>query len=223
MEAAAGKADPIYQIVGLVKNTKYYNLREDFIPIGFFPMAQDDDPGAGATFVLRTTSSMGEMMNGVKGAVAEVSPVIGIEFRFLALQLRDSLLRERLMATLSGAFGLLAGSLATLGLYGVISYMVARRRNEIGVRIALGADRGRVIRLVLREAGLLLAVGLAVGAVLALWAGRAAATLVFGLKAHDPATLLAAMALLSVVALAASYGPARRAAALDPMSALRDE
>src|SRR5437868_1367935 len=102
-------------------------------------------------------------------------------------------MRDRLMATLAGAFGLLAAMLAMLGLYGVIAYMVARRRNEIGVRIALGADRPRVIRLVLREAVVLLAVGLVIGAGLALWAGRAAATLLFGLKPHDPATLAGAV------------------------------
>ena len=223
LEAEAGKPEPLYQIVGLVKNTKYYELREDFIPIGFFPIAQDDDPGAGATFVLRTTGPVGEVMRRVKAAVAEVSPVIGIEFRLLSEQLRESLLRERLMATLSGGFGLLAGLLATLGLYGVIAYMVARRQNEIGLRIALGADRGRVIRLVLREAALLLVVGLGVGAMLAFWAGRAAATLLFGVQPYDGATMVAAVALLTVVALASSYVPARRAAALEPMVALRNE
>jgi ABC-type antimicrobial peptide transport system permease subunit len=108
-------------------------------------------------------------------------------------------------------------------LYGVISYMVARRRKEIGVRIALGADRGRVVRLVLREAILLLVVGLGIGAVLAFWAGRTAATLLFGLKPHDPISMIAAMALLSIVALASSFLPARRAAAVEPMVALRDE
>jgi putative ABC transport system permease protein len=135
----------------------------------------------------------------------------------LSKQLQDSLQRERLMATLSGAFGLLAALLATLGLYGVISYMVARRRKEIGVRIALGADRGRMIRLVLGEAGLLLAVGLGIGGMLAFWARRAAATLLFGLQPHDPATMMAAMALLAVVALASSYlpGPPRRCGGAD--------
>jgi putative ABC transport system permease protein len=207
-----------------VRNTKYYSLREDFAPISFLPIAQDDEFGAGAaTFALRTNVPMGEAMRAVKAAVAEVGPGIGIEFQVLANQIRDSLLRERLMATLLGAFGLLAGLLATLGLYGVIAYMVARRRNEIGVRMALGADRGQVIRLVLREAGLVLAIGLPVGVFLALWAARAAATLLFGLPPHDPGTLLAAMALLTVVTLASSYGPARRAAAIEPMAALRDE
>jgi predicted permease len=223
MELGPGVPEPVYQIVGFVRNTKYYNLREDFFPISFFPMAQDEDPGAGATFVVRTAGTMGEAMAGVKAAVAEVSPAIDIDFRILSGQIQGSMLRERLMATLSGAFGLLAALLSTLGLYGVIAYMVAKRRNEIGVRIALGADRRRVIGLVLREAMLLLAVGLTVGALLALWAGQTAATLLFGLKPNDPTTLIAAMALLTVVALAASYGPARRAAGLQPMTALRDE
>jgi putative ABC transport system permease protein len=193
------------------------------VPIGFFPVAQDEDPGPGATFVLRMQGSPGELMTSLKRAVADVSPAIGIEFRSLSAQIEESLMRERLMAMLSGAFALLAGLLATLGLYGVIAYMVARRKNEIGVRIALGADRGRVIRLVLRETTLLLAAGLTAGVVIALWAGRAATTLLYGLKPYDPLTMIAAVALLAAVGLAAGYGPARRAAGLEPMIALRDE
>jgi predicted permease len=222
-EAGAGEQDPVFQIVGLVKNTKYYQLREDPLEIGFFPIAQEPKPGAGANYVIRTAGSTGEIMRNIASAVGEVSPAIGIEFRPLSRQIRESLTRDRLMATLSGSFGLLAGLLATLGLYGVISYMVARRRNEIGIRIALGADRRRVIGMVFREAGLLLAVGLAVGLLLAAWTARAAATLLFGVQPHDPVTLISAVLLLAAVALAASYGPARRAAALEPMQALRDE
>lgn len=223
LEAEAGKPEPLVQIVGMVENTKYYELREDFLPIGFFPIAQDDDPGPGATFALRMAGSTGSLMSLIKTAVAEMNPAIAIEFRPLSAQLRESLLRERLMATLSGGFGLLAGLLSTLGLYGVIAYMVARRRNEIGLRIALGADRGRVIRLVLRETILLLGVGLIAGVLIALWAGRAAATLLFGLKPYDPISMLTAIVLLAAIALLASYGPARRAAAIEPMVALRDE
>jgi predicted permease len=223
MEEAAGKPEPLIEIVGVVENTKYYELREDFKPIGFFPVAQDDDPGPGATFVLRIQGPPGEILRSVKTAVAQVSPAIGLEFRSFSAQIQESLTRERLMATLAGGFGVLAGLLATLGLYGVIAYMVARRRNEIGVRMALGADRGRVIRLVLREALLLLGLGLIAGVVITLWAGRAAAALLFGLKPYDPVSMTAAIALLAAVALAASYGPARRAAALDPMNALREE
>jgi putative ABC transport system permease protein len=223
LEAAAGKPETLIQIVGLVENTKYYELREDFVPIGFFPVAQDDDPGPGATFVLRVAGSPDALTTAVKTAIAAYSPTIGLEFRSLSAQIEESLLRERLMATLSGGFGLLAGLLATLGLYGVIAYMVARRRNEIGVRMALGADRGRVIRLVLGEAVLLVTVGLAAGIGIALLAGRAAATLLYGLKPYDPFSMVMAIVLLTMVALIASYGPARRAAALEPMAALRDE
>jgi ABC-type antimicrobial peptide transport system permease subunit len=213
----------MYQIVGVVRNTKYYELREDFLPISFLPMAQDDDPGAGATYVLRTSAPLTDLFRGVKAAVAEVHPEIAIQFQVMTAKLQDSLMRDRLMATLAGSFGFLAAVLATLGLYGVIAYMVARRRNEIGVRIALGADRGQVVRLVLREAALLLAAGLAIGTGLALWAGRAASAMLFGLKAYDPLTFAGAIGLLALVALIASYSPARRASRLEPMQALREE
>jgi predicted permease len=223
LEAEAGKPEPLMEVVGLVRNTKYYELREEFRPIGFFPMAQEEKPRPNATFVLRMAGSPSALMNAAKTAVTAVNPTMSIEFRSFSAQLQESLMRERLMATLSGAFGFLAGLLATLGLYGVIAYMVARRRNEIGVRIALGADRARVIRLVLREALLLLGVGLTAGIVIALWAGRAAATLLFGLQPYDPVSIGASALLLSVIAIAASYGPARRAAAVEPMAALREE
>ena len=113
--------------------------------------------------------------------------------------------------------------LATVGLYGVISYTVARRTNEIGIRIALGAGRNSVMRLILREMGMLLAVGLGAGVLIALVAGRAAATLLFGLQPNDPLTFAAAGAVLAMVAMGASYVPARRAARVDPMVALRHE
>jgi len=222
-QGPAGKPDPIYEVVGMVRNTKYYEVREDFMPIAFFPMAQEDDPGTETTFVLRGAASPGEMMRSVKSTVAQVHPAIGIGFHRLAGRIQESLGGDRLMAMLAGAFGVLAGMLATLGLYGVIAYMVARRRNEIGVRVALGADRGRVVRLVLREAAMLLAVGLGIGTGLALWAGRAAGALLFGLKPYDPPTLALAVLLLASVALLASYLPALRASRLEPMSALREE
>ncbi len=223
VQAPAGKPDLIYQVIGLVRNTKYYELREDFKPIGFVAIAQDDDPGAEATYVLRTNAPVGGILRAATAAAAEVNPGFGIHFTVLTTQLKESLLRERLMAALAGAFGILAGALAVLGLYGVIAYMVARRRNEIGVRIALGAGRGRVILLVLKEAALLLAIGLAVGVGLALWAARAATAMLYDLKPYDPVTLGAAVALLAMVALVASYAPAYRASRLDPMEALREE
>jgi putative ABC transport system permease protein len=132
-------------------------------------------------------------------------------------------MRERLMATLSGFFGALAALIATIGLYGVMSYMVARRRNEIGIRIALGADRRAVVGMVMREAGVLLAAGVFVGTALAIAAARTAAALLFGLRPGDPATLAMAAAGLATVAMVASYVPALRAARLQPTEALREE
>jgi predicted permease len=223
VEGEAGKPDRIYQIVGLVRNTKYYELREEFIPIAFLPMAQDENPGNGMTLVVRTVGRPQDTIRTLKSAVAAVNPGFVLEFHVMTVQIEESLLRDRLMAVLAGAFGLLASVLAAIGLYGVIAYMVARRQNEIGVRMALGADRASVVRLVLREAMMLLAGGLVIGVGLALWAGRAAATLLFGLKPNDAATFVVASVLLAVVAAAAGYVPARRASGMDPMDALRVE
>jgi putative ABC transport system permease protein len=222
-EESADKPDTLFRVVGLVRNTKYYELREDFRPIAYVSEAQDDDPGPDGTFVLRTNAPVGEFYRKATEAVAEISPGLGVDFTVLTTQLKESLMRERLMATLAGAFGFLAGSLAVLGLYGVISYMVARRRNEIGVRIALGASRGQVVGLVLREAVLLLAIGLILGTALFAWVAQTASSLVYGLTPRDPVTLGGAIALLAMVALFASYGPAVKASRLQPMDALRDE
>jgi ABC-type antimicrobial peptide transport system permease subunit len=127
------------------------------------------------------------------------------------------------MATLSTFFGALATLIAAIGLYGVMSYLVARRGNEIGIRMALGADRGDILSLVLRQSATLLAIGLAAGAVLAIAGAHAVSSLLFGLRPYDAGTLAIAMLLLAVIAQAASYLPARRASRLDPMAALREE
>ncbi len=219
----AGQPEQVFQIVGLVANTKYAELREDFKPIAFFAIAQDEHPNAAATFVLRSAAPISIVSNEVRAAIGAMSSQVGVETRPLTRQMEESVLRERLMATLSGGFGALAALLAMFGLYGVIAYMVARRQKEIGVRMALGADRSSVVRLVLREAVVLLGFGLVVGIALALWLGKAAAALLFGLQARDAVSLVAAGSLLAVIALLASYWPARRAAALDPISTLRNE
>jgi predicted permease len=223
IQGNAGKTDESYQVIGLAANSKYYELREDYLAIAYLPMEQTEDLGAYASYVLRVNGPLADVFSGVTSAVAETHPNIGVEFHVLTAMIQNSLLRDRLMATLSGAFGFLAALLATLGLYGVIAYMVAQRRNEIGVRMALGADRGRVVRLVLAEAAALVGAGVIVGAAAAWWAGQTASALLYGLKAHDPATMGAGIALLAAVALIASYGPARRASRVDPMAALREE
>jgi len=125
------------------------------------------------------------------------------------------------MALLSGFFGLLAALLTMVGLYGVISYIVVRRRNEIGIRMALGARRGQVVGMVMRDTGWLLVIGVVMGTVSSLVAGRWAGALLFGVKPNDPLTLAAAAALMAVIAALASLLPARQASKLDPMVALR--
>ncbi len=223
LEGDARGPDPLFEIVGVVKNTKYYELREDFKPIAFFPDAQDETPGQSANIVIRADMPLAALVTAVKRNVGEISPDIDIEFHPFKTQILDGLLQERLMATLSGFFGALAAILAVIGLYGVISYMVARRTNEIGIRMALGANGAGIVRLILREALLLLGIGLAVGTGLALAAARTASSMLFGLKPYDPATLAFAIVTLALVAVAASYIPARRAAGVDPMVALREE
>lgn len=127
------------------------------------------------------------------------------------------------MAALSGAFGALAGLLAAIGLYGVMSYTVTRRSNEMGIRLAMGAARGAVLRMVLIDAGKLVTVGLVAGVALGLGAANAASSLLFGLQPTDPVTLAAAVGMLATIGLGASYFPALRASRLDPMKVLRDE
>jgi ABC-type antimicrobial peptide transport system permease subunit len=128
-----------------------------------------------------------------------------------------------MLATLSGWFGILAGVLTLAGLYGLMAYTVARRTNEIGIRMALGARHRSIVRLVLGEVGMLVSVGALAGALLASAAGRSVASLVFGVKPSDPVTLAAAIALIAAIALVASYLPARRAIRVAPVTALRAE
>jgi predicted permease len=222
-EGYQGRPGPTYEIVGLVKNTKYADLREEPRAIIYVAAAQDDHPDLSAQFLIHSNLPASGLLGEVKEVIGETSPEIVVEFRLLTTQIRESLLKERLMATLSGFFGFLAALLATVGLYGVISYTVARRTNEIGIRMALGAQRRNVVGMIMREAGWLLTAGIAIGAVLALAAARAATSLLFGLKPHDPLTILLASCGLAAVAAAASFLPAQRASRLDPMVALREE
>jgi predicted permease len=217
------KPDESYEVVGLVKNTKYSTLREEFTPIAFLSAAQDQDPDLEAQFAIRSDESLLEIASSVKTALAEINPAMVVNFRVFKTTVREGLLRERLMATLSGFFGVLAAALAMIGLYGVISYMVIRRTNEIGVRMALGARPREILIMVLREAASLLGVGLAIGAVLSVLGAMVARGLLFGLRPTDPKTVLMAITTLAVVAMIASYFPARWAASVNPIAALRDE
>jgi len=212
-----------FQIVGLARDTKYEKLREDFTPIVYLSQAQDDEPSPWISIVVRSDLPLSTLLRSLSSSITGLSADIDINFRLFRDILRDGLLRDRLMASLSGFFGFLASLLAMIGLYGVVSFMVVRRRNEIGVRMALGATRKDILVLVLREAGTLLALGLAIGIVLAIGAARFARSLLFGLQPSDPATIALAAAGLAAVAAAASLLPAHRAATLDPVTALREE
>jgi ABC-type antimicrobial peptide transport system permease subunit len=173
--------------------------------------------------LIRSRASLTSLIAAVKADASEVNPNMDITFSALRTTIEDGLLRDRLMARLSGFFGFLAVLLAVIGLYGVISYMVARRRNEIAIRVALGAGRENIVRLVMQEAGALLGAGLVIGMMLALAGGKAAASMLFGLKPWDAATFALALLLLAFVAVLASLVPAARAARSDPMDALRQE
>jgi predicted permease len=224
-EIEVGRGEPArrFQIVGVVKDTKYRDLREAFGPICFVPAAQQTDPGSFLQVLVRSNAPLGGLQASLKQTLAESDPAIALTFQPLSLQIGNSLLRERLLATLSGYFGVLAGLLASIGLYGVMSYRVACRRAEIGIRMALGADRGDVLSMVLREAGALLGVGLLAGTLLGLMAAQSARALLFGLEPSDAGTFAAAATALAAVAALASYLPALRASRLEPTAALRQQ
>jgi putative ABC transport system permease protein len=159
----------------------------------------------------------------VKQVMRDIHPGITLEFGTLARQIGDSLQRERMLAVLSGLFGALALALALLGLYGVMSYSVARRRSEIGVRIALGAVRGRVIRMVLSEVTIVVVMGILIGVAGATAASRMVTTFLYGVGPREPGVYLLAVGMLALVALGAGLVPAWRAARVDPIEALREE
>jgi predicted permease len=222
-QATPSSPETVFEIVGFVKDTKYHNLREEFAPIAFLPIAQDTQPDPFEQIVIRSGTSLAGTASGVRSATEQVSKAIGLNFRVFEDTVRDGLTRERLMATLSSMFGILAVLIASVGLYGLMSYIVARRTNEIGVRIALGANRGNIVGLILRQAGGLLAAGIGIGLAFALMATRMAQSMLFGLNSYDAGTFILGAILLATVTLLASYLPARRAARLEPMTALRED
>ncbi|HKE18341.1 MAG TPA: ABC transporter permease [Kofleriaceae bacterium] len=235
--AGTNRPETIHEIVGLVSDSKYWGMREqvypdagagpprdvDFVPLVYLPAAQDPEPVAESLILVRSSGQMADVVGSLRRAVAEVAPAAIIDCRALDQQIGETLTRDRLLATLSSLFGLLAALLAGVGLYGVIAYSVARRRHEIGIRMALGATRRRISAMFLGEAMRLLVAGLAAGVALSLAVARAAESLLYGLAPRDPLTFAAAGALMAAITCLASVVPAWRAAAVDPMTALREE
>lgn len=218
-----GKLDPPVTIVGLVEDAKYRSLREEREPIVYIPAAQDDDSWASPTYLVRSDLPAGPTIAAVKGVAARIDSRISLRFTTLSDQVAASLQQERLLAILSAFFGGIALLLAMIGLYGVMAYTVARRRTEIGVRIALGADRSRVVGMVLGDVGRLLAVGAVVGLVGALLVNPVLRKFLFDMEPNDPLVLAGALVTLAVGALLAGALPARRAAGLQPIEALRED
>jgi len=213
-----------YEVVGTIPNTKYNDLRKEAEPIAFVPIDQlpETAQGPGTQMVIAAKDGPAAIA-AIRRAIAAQHPDMILQFFNFQQGIRDNLVGERMMAMLSGFFGVLAALLVVIGLYGVLSYFITQRRNEIGIRIALGSDRGRVVGLVLRDTAAMLAIGLVLGTCLALVAGRAASSMLFGLQAYDAATLTFAALLLATIAVLASLLPALKASRLNPVDALRCE
>lgn len=218
------KQQTTYQVVGVAKNARTRSLRDDVEPRFFVAAAQTSSAAQSPTFLIRTMAGDAPVMEAIRRTVQQVSialPILSaksIEERIAPLTAQD-----RTTAQLAVVFGCVALTLAAIGLYGLLAYGIARRAGEIAVRIALGAQRSRVISMILRETAGLVCVGLVFGAGLAFAASRLISSQLYGVASNDPITLALATGLLLLVALCAAYLPARRASRLDPMAALRQE
>jgi predicted permease len=211
-------------IVGVCADAKYYRVREDAAPTYYTPYWQKADGVHDATFAIRTSGAGAAVLPSLRDAIRQVDPNLPIlDVRTQDEQIAANLRQERLFAALTSGFGVLALLLACVGVYGVMVYSVTQRTNEIGIRMALGAQPGRVLRMVLGEATWMVLIGVVAGIGSALMLASAIAAMLYGLKPWDPVTFAVSSVLLILAALAASWIPARRAAGVEPMTALRHE
>ncbi|MBI3404936.1 MAG: ABC transporter permease [Acidobacteria bacterium] len=220
---AGNKVIPDREIIGVVRDNKHGSLKEKIKLFVYRPFAQEKDLSR-MSFFLRTTqneSSLGPEIRKQVGALDSSMAVF--DMKSMAAHIEESISNERLISILSSAFGILAVSLAALGLYGVIAFTVARRTSEFGIRIALGASPGNVLSLVMKEVGWLTGIGIVIGVPAALLLGSYVQTQLFGMQASDVAVFTAAVVIQGAVALVSGFVPARRATRVDPMLALRYE
>jgi ABC-type antimicrobial peptide transport system permease subunit len=210
---------PGYLIVGIVADTKYARLRRDILPTMFLPLV-----GNIAHFELRATGDSTALVKEVRGVVAEADSNLPLfDVRTQTQQIEQTLFQERLMSRLSSFFAVLALMLACLGLFGLLSYEVARRTRELGIRMALGAQKRDLMRLVVRHGLMLALTGAIIGIGVSMTVTRLMASMLYSVRPNDPATFAGVSLLLVLVSLAACLIPARRAMRIDPMVALREE
>ena len=211
------------EIVGVVRDIRNQQLRDAPVRFLYIPYAQDDSVTQ-LTFYVRAAGDPSAAALAVRQTVQRLDSNLPIaDMKTMEAQVGESLFVERMVAVLSVAFGVLATVLAAVGLYGVMAYAVARRTREIGIRMALGAERARVLRMVLSEVFLMASGGVLLGLIAAFFATRRVQAQLFGLSPSDPLTLVGAMGVLLSVAMLAGFGPARRATSIDPNVALRGE
>jgi predicted permease len=211
-------------IVGVVGDARYAEMRDDPPPTVYFPYAQHLDILEFMTFEVRTASDPRNLIPAVRQVVQNLDRNVPMRDVITETeQIDQATFQERLFARLSSFFALLALVLACVGLYGMMSYAVARRTNEIGIRMAFGAERAKILRMVLREAMTLAGLGIVIGVPAVLAVSGLVATMLYGLKPTDPWTIASAAAVLAAVAMPAGYLPAHRASRVDPMVALRYE
>lgn len=222
-EAEPGYKPAHHDVIGIAGDSKYGDAREDSVPIVYLPLEQMPQLTSWRSVVVRTGLPLAVVDQEAKRRVTGLSPDIRVFTYDMSERIGERLIRERMLAWLSGVFGVLAVSLAAIGLYGLIAYLSLSRRSEIGVRLALGASRTGVILLMLRQAGALVLAGLAIGAVISLAIAQTASALLFQVSSLDPVMLAVATLLLAGTAALAAAVPAWRASRLDPTSTLRGE
>ncbi len=219
--SSSGEGALDMEIVGLMKDAKYSEVKDEIPPQFFIPWRQDSLVGS-MTFYVRSAGAPEQLLRSIPPLVARLDPNLPVEdLRTLPQQVNQNVFLDRMISTLCAAFAALATLLAAIGLYGVLAYTVAQRTREIGVRMALGASSGNVRLMVLRQVGLMVAIGGVIGIAAAIALGRGAESLLFGVKGFDPLAIVGGAALLSLVALGAGFFPAVRASKVDPMRALR--
>ena len=214
------------QIVGVARNSRYASLKRDIPPVSYVSWTQPSSQwrAGGMYFALRTMGDPMQIANTIRQVVHEADANIPVaDLTTQARRIDETIVSERTFTDLCACFGILALTIAAIGLYGTMAYAVARRTGEIGIRLALGAQRPRVLWMVLREATLMLIVGVVIGVGVAWWASRFLASFLFGVKPNDPASIAVSVAVLAGATILAGYFPAWRASRIDPMTALRHE